>query len=69
MPQFLERAGHYYANWPTLLENWHTKMRQVIADLEAIDFQPLPEVVPIEWIIEGRGLDNTFDLTQIVQPR
>ena len=68
IPQFLERAGHYYANWPTLLENWHVKMHQVIADLEAIDFQPLPEVVPLEWIIEGRGLDNTFDLTQVVQP-
>ena len=20
--EFLERAGHYFANWPTLLENW-----------------------------------------------
>ena len=62
VPQFLERAGHYYANWSSLLENWHEKMREVIAGLEAIDFQPLPEVVPLEWIVEGRGLDNTFDL-------
>src|SRR5207342_897785 len=56
------RAGHYYANWDALLENWHEKMRRVIADLEALDFQPLPEVVPIEWITEGRGLDNSFAL-------
>ena len=35
-------------------------MRRVIADLEAIDFQPLPDVVPLEWITEGRGLDNTL---------
>ena len=62
VPQFLERAGHYYANWDSLLENWHVKMRRVIADLEALDFQPLPEVVPIEWITEGKGLDNHFGL-------
>jgi pyruvate,water dikinase len=62
VPQFMERAGHYYANWPSLLENWHAKMARVISDLEAIEFTPLPEVVPMEWITEGRGLDNTFDL-------
>jgi pyruvate, water dikinase len=62
VPQFLERAGHYYANWGDLLENWHKKMRRVIADLEAIEFEPLPEVVPLEWITEGRGLDNSFAL-------
>ncbi len=62
VPQFLARAGHYFQNWPTLLENWERKMRRVIADLEAISFQPLPDVVPEEWIIEGRGLDNTFEL-------
>ncbi len=62
VPVFLERAGHYYANWDSLLENWHGKMRRVIADLEAIDFQPLPDKVPDEWITEGRGLDNSFYL-------
>ena len=36
-PQFLERAGHYFANWPTLLENWERKIERVIAELEAID--------------------------------
>jgi pyruvate,water dikinase len=63
VPQFMERAGHYFANWPTLLENWDRKIRRVIADLEALEFEPLPEVVPLEWIQEGRGLDNTFALT------
>jgi pyruvate, water dikinase len=62
VPQFTERAGHYFANWNSLLENWETKVRRVIADLEALEFEPLPEVVPIEWIKEGRGLDNTFAL-------
>jgi pyruvate, water dikinase len=62
VPQFTERAGHYFANWTSLLENWETKVRRVIADLEALEFEPLPDVVPIEWIKEGRGLDNTFAL-------
>jgi pyruvate,water dikinase len=62
VPVFLERAGHYYGNWDSLLENWHAKMRRVIADLEAIDFQPLPDKVPDQWITEGRGLDNSFYL-------
>jgi pyruvate,water dikinase len=62
VPQFTERAGHYFANWTSLLENWETKVRRVIADLDALEFEPLPEVVPIEWIKEGRGLDNTFAL-------
>ena len=62
VPQFTERAGHYFANWTSLLANWETKVRRVIADLEALEFEPLPEVVPIEWIKEGRGLDNTFAL-------
>ncbi len=62
VPQFLERAGHYFANWSTLLENWHVKVKRVIGDLEALEFEPLPEVVPLEWVTEGRGLDNTFGL-------
>ncbi len=59
VPHFTERAGHYFANWPSLLENWERKVRRVIADLEAIEFEPLPEVVPLEWIREGRGVDNS----------
>jgi pyruvate, water dikinase len=62
VPQFTERAGHYFANWTSLLENWETKVRRVIADLEALEFEPLPDVVPLQWIKEGRGLDNTFAL-------
>ncbi len=62
VPQFMERAGHYFANWPSLLENWERKVRRVIADLEAITFEPLPEVVPLEDVTSGEGLDPTFDL-------
>ena len=64
VPEFLERAGHYFQNWPTLLENWHTKIKRVIADLEAIRFDPLPDRVPLDWITSGKGLDPHLAMTQ-----
>ncbi len=62
VPQFMERAGHYFGNWDSLLANWYTKVRQNIADLESLDFAPLPDVVPLQWIKDGVGLDNTVHL-------
>ncbi len=62
VPLFLERAGHYFQNWNQLLEQWQAKVRGVINELESLDFSPLPDMVPSEWVMEGRGLDNTFDL-------
>lgn len=62
VPLFLERAGYYFQNWNHLLEQWHGKVRGVIADLEALHFAPLPTIVPDQWVTEGRGLDSTFDL-------
>jgi pyruvate, water dikinase len=64
VPQFLERAGFYFQNWNSLLEKWHVKVRKIIDDLEALKFGPLPDVVPLEWILEGRGLDNTYELIE-----
>jgi pyruvate,water dikinase len=62
VPHFTERAGHYFQNWPALLENWQTKIRRVIGDLEALEFEPLPDMVDLEWVRGGVGLDNTFAL-------
>ncbi|MBB3933025.1 pyruvate,water dikinase [Kaistia hirudinis] len=64
VPQFLERAGHYFQNWQSLLENWDKKVRANIADMETIHFEALPDAVPIEWIKGGVGLDNTYALTE-----
>jgi pyruvate,water dikinase len=64
VPQFMERAGHYFANWPTLLENWHKKVKANIDELETLEFNKLPDVVPLEWIKDGVGLDNTTELTE-----
>jgi len=62
VPHFLERAGYYFQNWNSLLENWHKKVRGVIDELESLQFEPLPEVIDKQWVFEGRGLDNTWDL-------
>src|ERR1700684_3551995 len=61
-PQFLERAGHYYANWNDLLDNWKKKVQATIGELKGLTFEPLPEVVSIESVKAGVGLDNTTAL-------
>ena len=62
VPQFMERAGHYFMNWGSLLDNWHVKVKANIEEMEAISFEKLPEIIDIEWVKEGRGLDPTFYL-------
>jgi pyruvate, water dikinase len=62
VPHFMERAGHYFANWNDLYEQWLGKIKENIAELEAIDFSSLPEVEPIEVVTEGRGTGTGWKL-------
>src|SRR5690606_41373016 len=55
VPQFLQRAGHYFENWQSLLENWHGKLRSTIAELEALEFSALPEVIDLDDVLSGKG--------------
>jgi len=64
VPQFMERAGHYFQNWDSLIENWHKKVKDVIDEMEAVTFEPLPEVIDIEWVKNGIGLDPTYHMIQ-----
>ncbi|MFM2281218.1 MAG: hypothetical protein RLZZ444_3449, partial [Pseudomonadota bacterium] len=64
VPHFMERAGHYFQNWDGLLDNWMKKVRANIADMEALTFEPLPDVVPLDWIKDGVGLDNTYQMME-----
>ena len=59
VPQFMDRAGHYFMNWNDLLANWKTKVMSMIDQMNAISFTHLPDVVPVEWVKGGVGLDNT----------
>jgi len=59
VPQFIERAGHYYQNWDSLLDNWNRKVRDVISEMEALKFDKLPDTVAIDDVKSGLGRDQT----------
>ena len=62
VPHFLERAGHYFGNWDSLYENWMTKIRALIDDLESLRFEPLPEKEELDVVTTGRGLGTGWDM-------
>ena len=62
VPQFMERAGHYFANWDDLYAKWLQKVKANIAAMEAIDFSPLPEAEDTEVVTTGRGVGSGWDL-------
>ena len=62
VPHFMERAGHYFANWGELLENWRKDVLKNIEEIDAINFSKLPEMVPIEDIKGGKGMDPSVQL-------
>ncbi|MDH5293475.1 MAG: PEP-utilizing enzyme [Acidimicrobiia bacterium] len=64
VPHFMERAGHYFMNWNDLYESWLGKVKQNIADIEAIDFSPLPEMEPIDVVTGGRGEGHGWDIQE-----
>lgn len=59
---FMERAGHYFANWNTIEDEWIDKAKAVIAKLEAVSFDPLPDMVPLEVVTGHAGRSNVYDL-------
>ncbi len=62
VPHFMERAGHYFQNWTELLENWRKDVLSNIAEIDAINFTALPDMVPIEDIKGGKGMDPSVQL-------
>jgi len=62
VPEFMERAGFYYANWNDLYAKWMDKARDVVQRLEGLEFAPLPDKVPLEVVTSGRGKSNMYDL-------
>ncbi len=52
VPVFLERAGHYYANWDEIYDKWIVKAEDCIDRLRKIEFEPLPDLEPIETVTE-----------------
>jgi pyruvate,water dikinase len=62
VPHFMERAGHYFQNWNELLENWRTDVLKNIAEIDSINFTALPDMVPLEDIKGGKGMDPSVQL-------
>lgn len=62
VPEFTERAGHYFQNWDSLYVQWLDKVQENIREIESLDFSPLPETEPIETVLEGRGVSSGWDL-------
>jgi pyruvate,water dikinase len=53
--QFMQRAGHYFMNWNELYDNWLIKIRDLVKEMEALEFNPLPDVEPLEVVTSGAG--------------
>jgi pyruvate,water dikinase len=62
VPHFMERAGYYFGHWDELYAAWLGKVRGLIDELEAVRFQPLPEMERMEVLTEGTGLGSGFEL-------
>ncbi|NMN95754.1 PEP-utilizing enzyme [Antrihabitans stalactiti] len=58
-PEFERRAGHYFQNWNSLLDNWKIKVRATIDEMEALQFKSLPDVVPFDDIVSGKAKDGS----------
>lgn len=62
VPQFMERAGHYFGNWDSLYDNWLGKVKDTIAEIESIDFSPLPEMEELSVITDGLGIGSGYKM-------
>ncbi|MCK5164238.1 MAG: PEP-utilizing enzyme, mobile region [Desulfobacula sp.] len=62
IPLFMERAGYYYENWDKLHDQWETKMKGIITDLENIPIGPLPEMEDISIVKNGLGTSSGYEL-------
>ncbi len=59
---FMERAGYYYENWNELEAKWEEKMKKTIAELEAVEILPLPDLEDISIVTEGIGESSGYQL-------
>ena len=58
---FTDRAGHYFMNWDDLYDNWMVKIRELVAELESLDFAPLPELEDADAVVKaGTGLGTGY---------
>jgi pyruvate, water dikinase len=51
---FEQRAGHYYANWDALYGRWRERMKELIAEISALEVPELPDYEPDAVAFEER---------------
>lgn len=57
---FQRRAGHYYANWQTIYQDWRDRVIREIESLRAIQFPDLPEIEPEDLVFAHRGIGTSM---------
>ncbi|MCF8151799.1 MAG: PEP-utilizing protein mobile subunit [Burkholderiaceae bacterium] len=62
VPNFMERAGHYYKNWDALEAKWKIKMEATIKELEDLQISPLPDLEDISVVTEALGESKGYHL-------
>ena len=60
---FTDRAGFYFMNWNDLYDKWMVKIRDLVKELDAIDFSPLPEIEDADLVVKsGAGVGSGWQL-------
>ena len=59
---FERRAGHYYANWDAIYEEWKAKVTARLEEIKAMDFSPLPEIEDESVIFDHRGYSTGYKM-------
>ncbi len=62
IPEFMERAGFYFGNWSRLEDAWLPKVKELIGELEAVSFDPLPEREDMSVLTQGLGSGSGMHL-------
>ncbi|MBK9740061.1 MAG: hypothetical protein IPO93_11190 [Actinobacteria bacterium] len=62
---FVDRAGFYFTNWNDLYDNWMIKIRGLVADLERLDFAPLPDLEDADLVVKsGAGVGSGYAIQE-----
>ncbi len=60
---FMDRAGFYFMNWDDLYDKWMVKIRDLVKELETINFDALPELEDADEVVKsGAGLGSGWKI-------
>jgi pyruvate,water dikinase len=55
---FHPRAGYYFEHWTELYDSWVKKATDCTTRLREIEFEPLPDIEPLETVTAGQALTS-----------